>query len=337
MNRQEYVNNIIKNVSWSFTNEQAIAIAPSNIAIAKYWGKRNIKLNLPVTDSLSISLGEWGAKTKVSNSNTGADIIYLNNNKLDIENKFCTRLIQFLNLFRPSEDYFFKVETNVNFPVAAGFASSAAGFAALTMALDKLFSWNLPEKELSMLARIGSGSAARSIWHGFVHWHAGTSDDGLDCFAEKLAVDWPEFKVGMLVVDSNQKLYSSTYAMNVTTNSSVLYNSWPNACEIAIDNITRALSSRDFIKLGKYAEQNSMAMHATMLAAMPAIHYSTPETLKLMRKVWALRDSGHNVYFTQDAGPNLKLLFLESEQKYLQQVFPQMHVINPFAVKESNS
>ncbi len=141
----------------------AKAYAPSNIALCKYWGKRNTALNLPVTSSLSISLGELGSTTTVECAD--ADEVTLNGDRLSTEQVFYQRLFSYVNEFRKPEDKL-RITTNNTIPTAVGLASSASGFAAIVMALDELYGWDLDIRDLSILARMGSGSACRSIEQG---------------------------------------------------------------------------------------------------------------------------------------------------------------------------
>lgn len=157
-----------------------MAFAPANIALCKYWGKRDTTLNLPLTSSLSISLGKKGATCTVQLSDQLQDICILNGKTLAVDSKFSTRITQFLDLFRPCEKMFFHVNSQMNIPLAAGLASSACGFASLVLALNDFFGWKLSQQELSILARLGSGSACRSLVQGFVEWQAGLRADGMD-------------------------------------------------------------------------------------------------------------------------------------------------------------
>ena len=151
----------------------AAAYAPSNIALAKYWGKRDYVLNLPLNSSLSISLADWGSHTQIFPAETACDEVWLNGVSLPLDSVFAQKIISFLNFFRREQMLPLRVETVNTLPTAAGLASSASGFAALTLALDKAFNLQLPHSVLSMLARFGSGSATRSLWHGFVRWDRG--------------------------------------------------------------------------------------------------------------------------------------------------------------------
>jgi diphosphomevalonate decarboxylase len=310
--------------------EQGVAYAPTNIALCKYWGKRDTELNLPVTSSLSIALPDKGAMTTLTYNTKAIDIITLNGNELAADNPFVTRLIAFLDLFRTEDQWYLQVDIKMNIPVAAGLASSACGFASMVCALNDLMQWQLAPKDLSILARLGSGSASRSIWNGFVIWHEGMREDGMDSCGESLPIEWPALRVGILPISNQQKPISSRDAMLRTVNSSSLYGSWPRKVSQDLSIFKQALKVKNFALLGGTAESNALAMHATMLSSWPPICYFLPETLLAMHKVWELRREGHEVYFTQDAGPNLKLLFLENQTAELKNHFPDMEVITVF-------
>lgn len=309
--------------------ESAREFAATNIALCKYWGKRDAELNLPVTSSLSISLGDLGASTAISLHDR--DEILLNGVQVEENSLFYQRLIEFFELFRPTSDTKFRIITDTNIPIAAGLASSACGFAATVKALDKLFAWSLTKEQLSILARLGSGSACRSIYEGFVLWNAGIAKDGMDSYAESLEVTWPELRVGILIVDSRQKSISSRDAMQATVETSPFYKAWPETVAKAIKVTEEAIENRDFWSLGATAEANALAMHALMLSTTPAVIYTQAATLDLMQQVWRARAAGLGVFFTQDAGPNLKLLFLQKDAAKVQELFAEMHMVEPFA------
>jgi len=229
---------------------------------------------------------------------------------------------------------YLKIDIISNIPIAAGLASSASGFASLVKALDKLFAWNLSLKELSILARLDSGSACRSIWHGFVKWYAGSQLDGTDSFGEPLDVFWPELCIGLLILDKQQKYISSREAMQITLDSSPFYKEWPKIAAKDLYNLEKAIKSKDFNLLGYTAEANALAMHSLMLSSRPAIIYSSAETINNINKIWELRYFNNiNAYFTQDAGANLKILFLESNYLKIKEVLPNMKLIKPFEEK----
>ncbi len=304
------------------------AFAPANIALCKYWGKRNRELNLPMNSSLSVSLGPLGSRTRVCRDDQ--DVVIADGVLLPPFHPFARRAAAYLELFRPEPDFFFRVETENTVPTAAGLASSASGFAALAAALDDFFGWNLDKKRLSILARLGSGSAARSVYSGFVLWHAGERDDGLDSFAEPLPEPWPELRLAALVLSADVKKTGSTQGMQHTVDTSPFYAAWPALAERDLERIRQAIAAHDFTRLGETAECNALAMHATMIAARPPLLYWRPETAAAMHAVWELRAAGTEVYFTIDAGPNVKLLFLEKDQDAVRRAFPEGEIIAPF-------
>jgi len=308
-------------------NKYGEAFAPANIALCKYWGKRDTELNLPVTSSLSISLGEKGVRTRIALSDDNHDQIKLNGNIVAPDTEFARRMIDFLNLFRNKANLYFTVDTKSNIPIEAGLASSAAGFAALIQALDKLFGWQLDKKQLSILARLGSGSACRSLWQGFVKWHAGTAEDGMDSFAESLPSAWPDLCMGILTISTTPKHISSREAMQRTVATSRYYKLWPDQVENDLRNLITAIKTHNFTLLGETAEANAIAMHALALTSNPAILYSIPKTIAMIEKIWRRRASGLNIYFTQDAGPNLILLFLQQDVDKIKHEFPELEVV----------
>lgn len=308
----------------------AKVFAPTNIALCKYWGKRDQELNLPMTSSLSISLGEKGATTELVVSSHPYDLVYLNHEAIDLTTSFGKRLIQFVDLFRTKMMPRFIVNIESNIPVAAGLASSACGFSALVQVLDHLFGWELSSTELSILARLGSGSASRSIWQGFVEWHVGLKADGMDSFGEPIPDVWPDLCIGLLILSEKEKPLSSRDAMQRTVTTSPFYSDWPLKVSKDLALLKQAISVQDFPLLGRTAESNAMSMHATMLSAWPTIIYMLPETLLAMQKIWQLRHDGLPLYFTQDAGPNLKLLFLKQDAGKVAKEFSGMEILEPF-------
>jgi len=308
------------------------AFASSNIALCKYWGKRDASLNLPINSSLSVSLGSLGTQTKISVSEKAVDEVWLNGVLQKVDSDFAKRVSNFLDPFRPHVgNVFFTVHTENNIPTAAGLASSASGFAALVLALHDWAGWTLTRRDLSMLARLGSGSASRSIFNGFVQWNAGTREDGMDSFAEPLPVEWNDFRVGVLEISDQEKRVGSRDGMARTVKTSALYKVWPNQAQEDLTTIRTAIETRDFNQLGKTAERNALTMHATMMASSPPLLYFLPETIKQIHHVHQLRKEGLELYLTIDAGPNLKLLFQKKDQQMVKEQFPTLQIIAPFS------
>lgn len=308
----------------------ATAYAPANIALVKYWGKRDEDLNLPVTGSLSISLGPLGSHVELARGTGGADAIWLNGARAPADRSFAQRASAYLDLFRPAADFVFELKARNTVPTAAGFASSASGFAALAKAVDGLFGWGLGTRELSILARLGSGSAARSLEAGFVEWHAGTAADGMDSYAERLNAEWPELRVGAVVLCSAEKPVGSRAGMKRSVETCEFYREWPGRVARDLAALKAAVAKRDFMALGAVAEANALAMHALMAATRPPIVYALSETVAAMRTVWAAREAGLPLWFTMDAGPNVKLLFEARDEARVREVFPGVEVVAPF-------
>lgn len=329
MKQIDVVNHILGGRPRAPQKAEATAFAPSNIALCKYWGKRNEELNLPITPSLSVSLGTLGTHTTIA-LNPGKDLITLNDKPVPERSRFAKSAGTYLNLFRPTPDTFFQLRTRNTVPTAAGVASSASGFAALALALNDFFGWNLERKDLSILARLGSGSACRSVYDGFVEWHAGADADGMDCYAEPMDETWPDLRLGLISVSVAAKDISSRSAMRRTRRTSALYESWPIKVSHDMALIKEAIRSGNFELLGKVAESNALAMHATAISAWPPVLFWLPESIAVMRKIWELREAGLEAYFTMDAGPNVKLLFLARDAAHVATAFPGIEVTTPF-------
>jgi diphosphomevalonate decarboxylase len=333
MNKQAFVSSVLGEFSQTPATEIASAFAPTNIALCKYWGKRDVELNLPVTPSLSLTLPEKGTTTALTVIDKAQDEIVLNGETLANDTPFSRRIVDFLDLFRKASLHF-HIDTRNNMPSSAGLASSASGFAALVDALNSLFGWHLEDRQLSLLARLGSGSACRSFWQGFVEWHRGEQADGLDSYAEPISTIWPELRLGVLILDDRVKPIGSRKAMLRCQKTSCYYPAWPDKVDRDLKTLKQAIQSKDFESLAETSENNALAMHALMFTAMPPISYWTPATQEVMQKVWWLRQEGLPVYFTQDAGPNIKLLFEEKHTAALKEHFPQLDVVVPFLQRE---
>jgi diphosphomevalonate decarboxylase len=306
------------------------AYAPSNIALAKYWGKRDRALNLPLNSSLSISLGQWGSHTDIRPSTTGEDLVYLDNTQLPKSSAFARKALEFVDLFRRGREDPLEIRTRNTIPTASGLASSASGFAALTQALCGCYGLDLTAPQKSLIARLGSGSATRSLWHGFVRWDRGNAPDGQDSIGTPLAHIWPEFRIAIVKIDIGPKAFSSRDGMNHTVETSPLFQAWPEQAEKDCAAIERAIEERDFRKLGETAEANALAMHATMQAARPALTYLTAGSWAVLERLWTARRDGMDVYATMDAGANVKLIFLSDQTDDVCRVFPEADIVQPF-------
>lgn len=306
------------------------ARAHANIALIKYWGKKNDELVLPMNSSLSLTLDCFYTETEVVfDDNIEGDFFYLNNSIQD--NHATLKVSKFLNLFRN------KVGINtpaivksINYvPTAAGLASSASGFAALAAAANIASGLNYGPKELSMCARQGSGSATRSIYGGFVEWKKGTFEG--DSYA--IEIDDASWDIGMVVVVVNkrEKAISSREGMKSTVATSPFYKAWVESAGEDLEQIKFAIKNRDFEQMGSIAESNGLKMHATMLGANPPLSYWEPESVVVMQIVRELRSEGIACYFTMDAGPNVKIICRLSQSNIikarLEQIFETEQII----------
>lgn len=309
------------------------AFAPSNIALCKYWGKRDTDLNLPINGSLSVSLGNLGSHTEITPSTTDRDQVLLNGELQALDSRFSQKVVDFVSLFRKGLDQPLRINTHNSIPTAAGLASSASGFAALMLALNDFYTLQLAPPVLSAFARMGSGSAARSIYTGFVEWHKGENPDGMDSHATPLTLAWPDFRIAIVKVHTKPKTVDSRAGMQRTVTSAALYQAWPDQAARDLGILKQAIHTQDFSALGQTAEHNALSMHATMIASQPPLLYWLPESVALMQRVWTARNAGLEVYFTMDAGPNIKLLFLGESTEDVRATFPELaasDVIAPF-------
>jgi diphosphomevalonate decarboxylase len=307
-------------------NYKAAAQAHSNIALIKYWGKQASQLNLPAVGSISLTLNELYTITSVCfKKDQEADTLFLNNNRASQEVK--ARVSTFLDIFRAKANIKFMAEviSENNFPTGAGLASSASAFAALSLAASAALGLKLSKTELSQLARLGSGSAARSIYGGFVEMKKGNEVDGSDAVAIQLADQryW-DLRLLILITSHAEKEIGSTMGMNHTAQTSPYYASWIATSNDDIHEMRSAIAGKDLEKLGELAEFNCLKMHALGFSARPALIYWNELTIQLIHAVRELRKSGLPVYFTIDAGPQVKVI---SIPEYIQKVRNELNAI----------
>ncbi len=286
--------------------------AHTNIALIKYWGKEDETLIIPMNNSLSLTLDAFYTETKVTFDETlKADELYLDDSLQDVAELEKVKTV--LDLVRKKAGIHMKakVESYNHVPTAAGLASSASGLAALAGAASLAAGLDLSEKELSRLARRGSGSASRSIYAGFAEWQKGTDDET----SYAVPVDDADWDIGMLfiVVNDKKKDVSSREGMRRTVETSPFYSGWLSSLDNDLKDMKQAILEQDIDKVGAVAERNALKMHATTLGALPPFTYWSPDSLRAMDTVRALRKQGYSVYFTMDAGPNVKLICRQSE------------------------
>jgi diphosphomevalonate decarboxylase len=284
----------------------ATARAGANFALVKYWGKADARLNVPAVGSISITLDSLFTETEVELTPAQrSDELVLDGKRRDEDLAKISACVDLLR--RTGVDTRVRVVSRNNFPTGAGLASSASGFAALVRAAEAAFGLALSPRERSIFARQGSGSAARSIFGGFVEMHAGTAADGNDSFAEPLleGKEWP-LEVVIAVTSMAEKEIGSRSGMTRSATSSPYYAALVAGQPPDLATARAAIRARDFAALADVAEQNCLKMHAAALAAQPPLVYWNGATVECLHAVRRLRAGGVPVFFTIDAGPQLK-------------------------------
>jgi diphosphomevalonate decarboxylase len=283
----------------------ATARACANIALVKYWGKLDTELNLPATGSLSLTLGALTTTTAVRfNELLAEDTLVLDGRPAPAE-----RLTTWLDLVRAHAHIDTRAEvTSVNdFPTASGLASSASAYAALAVAATAAAGLDMSAQQLSSLARRGSGSAARSLFGGFVEMgetHAEPVDS---------AADWDIRMLVAVVGGGAPKSVSSRDAMEHCRDTSPLYGAWLDCVPADLAAARAAIAARDLDALGAVMQHSALAMHAAALASRPPVRYWRAATLAVMDAV----DAVDGAYYTMDAGPHVKVLTAASGAREL--------------------
>ncbi|MDO4670528.1 MAG: diphosphomevalonate decarboxylase [Aerococcus sp.] len=293
--------------------------AHNNIALIKYWGKRDEALILPMNSNLSLTLDEFYTDTTITFSRSLAeDSLILNDKPVST-----AKMTPFLDLFRTVAKTNLKAQViSVNHvPTGAGLASSASAFAAAAAAASDALHLNFSLPLLSRYARRGSGSACRSVYGGFVEWQKGTDDET----SYAVPFDDANWDIAMVTVmiNTQPKKISSRAGMRHTVETSAYYAQWVDSAEDDLTLIKPAIKAHDFDTVGKIAERNAFRMHATTLASDPPFWYLEPETLHAIQVIHALRDEGFSVYITMDAGPNVKVLCRKSESHQIKERLQQ--------------
>ena len=287
----------------------ATAEAHPNIALVKYWGKEDDVLNIPSSPSLSLTIDRLSAHTRVL---PGSDSFLLNGELVqDPKTRAWTDRIR-RELHLPA----FGIESSTNFPVGSGLASSAAGFAALVTAVDSAFDLGMSCAERSRWARLGSASAARSIFGGFC---ALEPRDG-DCETSALfgRSHW-DLEVVVAVTSRRRKAVSSTDGMVRCKETSPYFASWLQSCGEDFAAMRPAVASKDFEQVGEIAESNCLRMHAVMMGAVPPLVYWNATTLAVIDSLVLLREAGIRVFYTIDAGPQVKAVCADGSGAFVRE------------------
>jgi len=309
------------------TKYKATAIAPSNIAFIKYWGKKNQELKLPENASISMTLDD-----NISTKTTVEFLEDLENDILEIneENqggKKLAKVSKFLDIIRKMAGINLKAKviSENTFPAGTGLSSSASGFAALALAGSKAAGLDLKEKELSILARLGSGSASRSIPSGFVKWLDGdTSETSYSkTIFEKSHWDLTDV---VAVVSSEIKQISSTDGQK-STGTSPFYDLRLKNLNQKIEKIEKAIAEKNFTEFGKILEADALELHSIMLTSQPSLIYLSPGSIKIMNQVKEWRKKGLEVYFSLNTGENIHLICKQEDAQKIQTELKKLNFV----------
>lgn len=293
--------------------------AAPNIALVKYWGMRDPVLGLPYNSSLSVTLDRFRTRTSVRfDPELVSDRFVLNGidtggRPLESVHRFLDRVREMAGTRSAAE-----VESTNNFPTASGLASSASGFAALAGASTAAAGLELSPRALSRLARLGSGSASRSVFGGFVEWQAGRAADGHDCYARPLhgPEHWPELvDIVAIVGRAPEKEVRSTEAMQSTVATSPDYRSRIDSVPDRLATIRRAISQRNAPRLFHAVIEECDDFRRVCETTVPTLDYLTPTSRAVLATIRELNcESGRPVAaYTHDAGAHVHVFTLSKD------------------------
>jgi len=283
----------------------ASAEATANIAMVKYWGKRDAALNLPVADSVALCLDSFPTRVDVGPCDAPRDEVWWSGRPVPPPQ--LGRFLRVLAVLRERSGCADVIRTDIRsqLPDAVGLAGSSAALAAFALAASSAMGVDMSGRELSIMARLGSGSACRSVPGGFVRWHRGHQADGSDSLAEQIAPasHWPELRLLAVIVSREPKTVSSTVGMIRTARTSPLFPLFVEQCGRLAGEAQAAIASRDFEWLARVAQVSAQTMHGLCLTASPPILYVRPRTIELTELAVEL-GRFLPLFFTLDAGPN---------------------------------
>ncbi len=297
---------------------KATAVAPSNIAFIKYWGKENSDFRLPLNSSFSMNLSETYTTTTVefSPSYKNDDVVFVGGEFSVRETERVTDALGKMREKTRTHSYA-RVKTKNTFPKGTGIAASASGFAALTVAGFAALGFSLSEKDLTIFARLCSGSACRSIPDGFVLWEKGDSSE--TSYARSLYPHtyWDLSDV-LVIVDAKMKKVPTTEGqMRVQT--SPFWKQRMQKIPERMKKVQTAFEEKNFSLLGETIEEECLSMHEVMQTQVPPLFYWNDLTRKLMKLIQTWRSEGLPVYFTIDAGPNVHCIVEKKHVALLQE------------------
>ncbi len=298
---------------------RATAIAQPNIALIKYWGKRDTGQNLPAVGSLSVTLRELYTEMQVELVDGRSDDLLIVNG--DEDPAMLPRIAACLDRVLGRDRSAATVTSRSNFPIAAGLASSASAFAAVTLAAAAAAGKRMAVDELASLAGRASGSAARSLYGGFVELE--NAGAGIRVKSLLSADAWP-LTVVVAITEAGPKAVGSTEAMEISRQTSPFYSSWIAQQEQDLATARDAVIGRDFSQLASVAEHNCLKMHSIMWSSRPPVVYWNASTMRCLQAVRTLQRDGTAVFFTIDAGPQVKAICLPEHAGKVRQTLDEI-------------
>ena len=304
--------------------------SPSNIALIKYWGKKENQI--PENPSISFTLDVCKTITSLSfltktkkYDEFSLDVFFDGKQKDEFKPKiktFFTRIERYLPFLK---DYYFKIETSNTFPHSSGIASSASGMSALALCLMSIEKLQYPEmsdddffKKASFLARLGSGSACRSIEGDLIVWGehddiAGSSNLYGIKYPLQVHKNFKNYQDTILLVDKGEKQVSSSLGHNLMHGHPFAFQRFEQANE-NLSNLIPVLKNGDLKSFIEIIESEALTLHAMMMTSLPYFILMKPNTLEIINRIWKFREeSGLHIGFTLDAGANVHVLYPENE------------------------
>jgi len=307
--------------------DRSIVKSYANIAIIKYWGKKDPIKMIPATSSISLTLENMFTETEISfisreeaieKTGQASDLLYING-ELQNEEQI-KKIAKVVNLFRDDRNQLVKIDTTNNMPTEAGLSSSSSGLSAAIKACNKLFDKNLSREELAQISKFASGSSSRSFFGPVGMWDKDTGEVSEVKTDLKLAMI-------VLVLNEEKKIISSRKGMALCMETSTSFDEWIRQSEIDFENMKKYLSEGNFSKVGGLTEENALRMHETTKNANPPFTYLTEKSFEAMEYIRKLRKQGEKCYFTMDAGPNVKVLCLEEDFERLKDILGKKYKI----------
>ncbi len=296
--------------------KKSTAIAPSNIAFTKYWGRKDETLRLPINGSVAMTLSNLLTTTTVEfDKKLKADDITINNEKNEKE---VEKVVKHLDRIRKLAEIntYAKVVSINSFPTGTGLSSSSSGFAALTVAAANAAGLKLSEKELGILSRQASGASIRSIPAGFVEWLDGDTSE--TSFAKTIfPKDYWDIADVVAVVSKERKDVATSQG-HEGANTSPFMDTRILKMKQKNKIVKKLIMEKDFIKFGEFIEAEALELHAIYITQTPSLIYLTPESLMIIKLCKKWRAEGLPVYFTVNTGQDVHLIVEKKNVKKLE-------------------